>query len=84
METTEEMLYRAFNNLVIEEMDKNPTTFDGQLGGMWLMRLIGDIKTNIFLNAPDETLSEIGISRNENNEICERITEKILNKYLKS
>ena len=48
METTEEMLYRAFDNLVIEEMDKNPTTFDGQLGGMWLMRLIGDIKTNIF------------------------------------
>ena len=82
MESTEEMLYRAFDNLVIKEMEKNPTKSDGPLGGMWLMGVIGDIKQR-FLNAPDETLSEIEITRDENNKICDIITEKILDKYLK-
>ena len=81
VESTEEMLYRAFNDLVIKEINNNPSKFEGPLAGMSLMKVIGEIKQQ-FLNAPDEILSQIKISRDENNEICDRITKKIFDKYL--
>lgn len=83
MEHTEGMLLTEFDKSVKTFIQDNWEEINKPLiGGMMLMSFIGNLKQG-WLSASDNVLSELRVDRDTYEGMVERITQKVMDTYMK-